>query len=456
MIQTNLKNTSLKFFFTLLLLILFFSFSFCQHLNVDSDLIKAVKDNNYDNFKVALRKGANPNAKDRYSSSLLLATLSSNQEQMAIDLILTGANINDGYIVGMNAIFIAINNKLSKVANLLIDLDADITQTRQGGVNLLMMAASRDMRQVALNIILKNKLDINAVNKDGDTALSLALSKNYLEMANILYKHGAKPRDIFEAIPIGDIKSVQKFIEDDKQLKLINKDGNTPLHIAYIYENYEIASMILKKGHIDVNHKNNFNLTVAMIAAMNNNIKLTNLAMGHEANILIPDINGLTPLMYAVFYENYELIWQIIKYNKHAVFSIDNDGSSAFSYAVARRNKKICQKLLTVGDVINQTKAKSPLTIAIANLDEDMVKFLLENGVKINVKNCFGITPLSMAVKMNAPVMVKFLLSQGAKPTLKDIGGLDSLHYARMHGYQDIIDLLDTNKEHHVDYYKKK
>ncbi|MDR2616401.1 MAG: ankyrin repeat domain-containing protein [Endomicrobium sp.] len=177
--------------------------------------------------------------------------------------------------------------------------------------------------------------------------------------------------------------------------------------------------------------------------------------MGHAADILIPDINGLTPLMYAVFYENYELIWQIIKYNKHAVFSIDNDGSSTFSYAVAHRNKKICQKLLTVGDVMNQTKAKSPLTIAIANLDEDMVEFLLENGVKINVKGCFGMTPLSMAVKMNAPVTVKFLLSQGAKPTLKDIDGLDSLHYARMYGCQDIIDLLDTNKEHRVDYYKK-
>ncbi|MDR0617716.1 MAG: hypothetical protein LBG23_03005 [Endomicrobium sp.] len=195
-------------------------------------------------------------------------------------------------------------------------------------------------------------------------------------MANILYKHGAKPRDIFKAIPIGDIESVQKFIEDDKQLKLINKDGNTPLHIAYIYGNYEIASMILKTGYIDVD-KNNSNLTVAMIAAMNNNITLTNLAMRYEADILISDINGngLTPLMYAVFYENYELIWQIIKYNKHAVFSIDNDASNAFSYAVACRNKKSCQELLTVGDVMNQTKAKSPLTIAIANLDEDMVNF---------------------------------------------------------------------------------
>ncbi|MDR0617717.1 MAG: ankyrin repeat domain-containing protein [Endomicrobium sp.] len=140
MIQTNLKNTSLKFFFTLLLLIFFFSV--CQHLSVNNDLIKAIKDNNYDNFKVALKKGANPNSKDRYSSSVLLVTLSSNQEQMAIDLILKGANINEGYNVGMNAIFLAINNKLSKVANLLLDLGANITQTRQGGVNLLMMAAN--------------------------------------------------------------------------------------------------------------------------------------------------------------------------------------------------------------------------------------------------------------------------------------------------------------------------
>jgi ankyrin repeat protein len=66
-----------------------------------------------------------------------------------------------------------------------------------------------------------------------------------------LYKHSTKTRDIFEAISIGGIKSVQKFIGDDKQLKLINKDGSTLLHIVYVYENHEIASMILKKGHID-------------------------------------------------------------------------------------------------------------------------------------------------------------------------------------------------------------
>jgi hypothetical protein len=49
---------------------------------------------------------------------------------------------------------------LAKVAKLLIDLGTDITQTWQSGVNLLMMVANRDVRQVALNIILKNKLDI--------------------------------------------------------------------------------------------------------------------------------------------------------------------------------------------------------------------------------------------------------------------------------------------------------
>ncbi|MDR2395177.1 MAG: ankyrin repeat domain-containing protein [Endomicrobium sp.] len=447
MIQTNPKNTRFKFFFPL-----FFSyFSFCD---VNDDLVKAIKNNDYKNFEIALKNGADPNAKDAYSSVLLL-TLSNSQEQMAIDLISKGANINDGYSVSTNAIFLAVNNKLSKASNLLINLGADITQLRQDGTNILMMAVNRDMQEVALNIISKKKLDINAVDKAGDTALSLALNKNYLEMAKILYKHGAKPRNMFEAIPIKDIESVKNFIEDTRQLMSIDKEGNTPLHTAYIYSNYEIAHLILKKKSINIDSENKNHLTASMIAAMNNDLKLISLAMGYGADILIPDRNGLTPLMYAVFYRNYELIWKILDYNKHAAFSIDNDGSSAFSYAVAYRDKKICQKLLKINGVMNQRKAKSPLSIAIANLDENMVELLLKNDVAINVKDCFDLIPLSMAIKMNSPKMVKFLLAKGADPQLTDRDGKTPLYYAQIYGNQDILDLLDTNTERHVDYYKK-
>ncbi|MDR1522428.1 MAG: ankyrin repeat domain-containing protein [Endomicrobium sp.] len=451
MIQTNPKNTRLKFFFPLFFLIFFSSFSFCD---VNDDLVKAIKNNDYKNFEIALKNGADPNAKDAYSSVLLL-TLSNSQEQMAIDLISKGANINDGYSVSTNAIFLAVNNKLSKASNLLINLGADITQLRQDGINILMMAVNRDMQEVALNIISKKKLDINAVDKAGDTALSLALNKNYLEMAKILYKHGAKPRNMFEAIPIKDIESVKNFIEDTRQLMSIDKEGNTPLHTAYIYSNYEIAHLILKKKSINIDSENKNHLTASMIAAMNNDLKLISLAMGYGADILIPDRNGLTPLMYAVFYRNYELIWKILDYNKHAAFSIDNDGSSAFSYAVAYRDKKICQKLLKINGVMNQRKAKSPLSIAIANLDENMVELLLKNDVAINVKDCFDLTPLSMAIKMNSPKMVKFLLAKGADPQLTDRDGKTPLYYAQIYGNQDILDLLDTNTERHVDYYKK-
>jgi serine/threonine-protein phosphatase 6 regulatory ankyrin repeat subunit B len=457
MIQANLKNTKFKVFSVLFVFFFILPFAFCNYSNANDYLIKAIKDNNYDNFKVALKHGADPNAKDTRSYPILLFVLSAGQEQMAIDLILKGANINDSYNFGTNTIYLAINNRLSKVADLLINRGVDISLIRQDGTNLLMIAVSKDMREVALNIISKNKLDINAVNKRGDTALSLALNKNYLNMANLLYEQGAKPRNIFEAIPIKDTKSARKFIEDKEHLKLLDKVGNSPLHIAYIYGNYQIASLILKEGIIDVNLKNNFNLTPLMIAAMNNNTDLISLAMGYGANVLIPDINGLTPLMYAVFYRNYDLIERILKYNKHAALSIDNDGSSPFSYAVGLKDKKICEKLLQIKGVINQNKAKSPLSIAIANLDQYMTKFLLDKGVKINVRGCFGMMPLSMAIKMNLEGLVKFLLSQGAKPTLKDRDGFDSIYYANLYGNQNIIDLVDTNKqyEYHVDYYKK-
>jgi ankyrin repeat protein len=60
-----------------------------------------------------------------------------------------------------------------------------------------------------------------------------------------------------------------------------------------------------------------------------------------------------------------------------------------------------------------------------------------------------------MAIKMNSPKMVKFLLFKGADPPLKDRYGSTPIYYSQMYGNKDIIDLLDINKERHVNYYKK-
>jgi hypothetical protein len=47
-------------------------------------------------------------------------------------------------------------------------------------------------------------------------------------------------------------------------------------------------------------------------------------------------------------------------------------------------------KVVNIGDVISQTKAKSPLTIVQWLIYMKIwVKFLLENGIKINVKGLF-------------------------------------------------------------------
>lgn len=69
-----------------------------------------------------------------------------------------------------------------------------------------------NMIDIALNIISKHKLDVNAVSNNGETALSLALSKNHLERANILYKNDAIPNNIFEAIAVKNVVSIKRFI----------------------------------------------------------------------------------------------------------------------------------------------------------------------------------------------------------------------------------------------------
>ena len=63
-------------------------------------------------------------------------------------------------------------------------------------INPLLQAALRyaagvEGRMEALDLLIDSGADINAVNYDGETALSLALKNNHLQIAELLIDYGA-------------------------------------------------------------------------------------------------------------------------------------------------------------------------------------------------------------------------------------------------------------------------
>ena len=63
-------------------------------------------------------------------------------------------------------------------------------------------------------------------------------------------------------------------------------------------------------------------------------------------------------------------------------------------------------------------KGNTALHIAVLANKMEVVKFLIENGARVNVQSELGFTPLYMAAQEHFVDMVDYLIAQGADPNI--------------------------------------
>ena len=87
---------------------------------------------------------------------------------------------------------------------------------------------------------------------------------------------------------------------------------------------------------------------------------------------------------------------------------------------------------------------KSALHLAIKKNNLDIIKWLLENGVDINIKDEDGRTPLMDSVLNLKISMVKFLLEKGASTNDISNNGENLLSISKQTFNQEMISLIES------------
>lgn len=279
--------------------------------------------------------------------------------------------------------------------------------------------------------------NVNIQDKNGDTALHLALTQNpdaqiieklinykpwFQRTIGITRLEGVIEKDGEIIEGNGTLETKELEINYDKNdainLELKNKKGETPLHVAIANRSNDSALKLIEKN-VNVNAKNNLEKTPLHYAAEHNaSDEVLESLIKHGADINAKDISGKTALHYAC-----------------------KTGSKDVANLIMKNGDQITD--LNKGEVTDKDKKFTDLNIQ--DKDGNTALHLALNNKKYDIaKKLINYTP-SITVK-ERNIENKHLFDQfKADLTLQNKEGNTPLMLAVKNGDKDLVELIINN-----------
>lgn len=399
-------------------------------------------------YSLLLASGANANHKDMYGDSILhTAAMTALENSLLEKFVRAGADVNVRNKKGLTPIGVSIEHNNAAQLKFFVEHGADIhaedakkitplvsvllrkddmyksliikktvaTVDSEGNTPLI-IALKRNIPYERIEYILSLGADVNARNRNGESALYIAVEKNNRSVGELLLSCGA---DIFAAntknvsplrLALENENGIEEWFLNSKTISKRDGSGNTVLHFASEWKLPKSTFEFLIQKGCDVNATNG---------------------------------NGETPLFSAAKADNPNSI-DVLVQNGAAVNARDNLGSTALHMAVRWNAISAAESLLNLGFDVNSQNVggKTALDEAAVEGNVVMAKMLLSRGADPNVYDMNGNNSLFGAIRANHFDMVKLLLGAKANPQSQDLNGRSAYHEAAILGDKDTIVLL--------------
>jgi len=394
-----------------------------------------------------LENGADPNLRDEHGDTPLHIAIILNRSVDVIQALLSGgSDIYSRNIDGKTPLFIAVQEKREALVPVLLSYGSEIFAADNAGLTPFDIAAAdngnivgflvseetvlqRDSEgNTMLHSAVRNRgnseligriLDyrsiVDARNRDGDTALHIAVRMNQRENGEFLISRGA---DIYSLNSLSESPLYLAFTSSGglrewiiNPTTIIAKDGlgNNMLHYAAQWNLNNVIPVIIRNG-VSV----------------------------EEANA-----TGETPLFIAIKTDSPSTIRTLVD-NNASLNARDSQGNSVL-HAAVRWNAVNSAALFVTYDIdinVHSLNGNTPLHDAVMLGMDSIVTILINSRANPEVRNIEGNTPLMEAVRLGYIASVEKLAHNGGDPSTRNISGDTPLHIAVSMERFDIVNLL--------------
>jgi ankyrin repeat protein len=274
---------------------------------------------------------------------------------------------------------------------------------------------------------------------------------------------GADRPPLVDAAKSGDSTAVRALVEARVDVNAADADGTTALHWVSYRDDLESAKLLLAAG-ANVNAANDLGATPLWIACENGGATLVDALLKAGANPNSTLLLGETPLMVASRSGKAAIVEQLLikgaDVNARAA-----RGQTALMWAVAQRHAAVVEVLLAKGadvhvrsNVWSQMMAVPPhgvklynkviphggdtaLLFAARSGDLASAKLLVAAGANVNDADAWGVSATVLAAHSGFGELLDFLLERGADANAA-AAGFSALHAAIMRRHAGMVSAL--------------
>jgi ankyrin repeat protein len=391
--------------------------------------------------------GANPNLRDEHGETPLHIIITLNRSPYVAQTLLgSGSDVTIRNIDGKTPLYLAVEENRVELIPLLLAYGSDVFAADNSGVtpfdqamkdngfaldelittetihqsdnagNTMLHAAVKNQGDPSvISLILDQRALVNARNKEGETALHIAVRTNQQGSGEFLISRGA---DIFAA----------------------NSAGESPLYLALVSPGGRRQWMFNPRTIIARDGLGNSMLHYAAQWKLDQHIPFI---IQQGVPVETANATGETPLFMAVKNDGPTTVRTLLaaKANLH---TRDTFGNSALHAAIRWNAKNSALTLIESGIDINahNLSGNTPLHDSIRLGITDIETLLINRGADPEVRNADGNTPFMEAVMAGYTGSMERLTARGADPMTRNVRGDTPLHVAVAMERIDIVNVL--------------